>query len=82
MSSDTTITDDDEGKPVVNANGDKIGIVAAVEGGEAHVDPDPGITDTIRSKLGWEDTSADTYSLPTDSIEEVTDDEIRLGQNV
>jgi len=80
MSSNTTLTDDDEGKRVVNQNGDEVGMVASVEGGDAHVDPDPGITDSIKSKLGWEDADEDTYRLPSDSIQEVTDDEIRLGQ--
>jgi len=72
------LTKDDEGKQVVNSKGDKIGMVSKVRGGKAHVDPDPDITDRIRSKLGWGDTDEDTYALETKRIKKVTDKEIRL----
>ena len=73
-----TFTDDDEGKRVVNANGEEIGIVEHVEAGNVHVDPDPGIADSIKSKLGWGDADEETYTLNEDNVESVTDDEIRL----
>lgn len=73
-----TITDDEEGKPVVAADGEQVGRVVSVEHGTAYVDADPGITDTIMSKLGWGDTDEDSYPLQEESIETITDDEIRL----
>lgn len=79
MSTDTTLTDADEGKTVVDSSGDTIGRVVEVSGDTAHVEPDPGITDSIMSKLGWGDSDEDTYALRADSVEEVTDDQIRLG---
>ena len=80
MNEDTTLTADDEGKEVVNESGESIGRVVEVQGGEGHVDPDPGMTDTIKSKLGWGDAqSEDTYRLDPSHIESVTDDEIRLS---
>lgn len=75
-------TDDDVGKSVVNANNDEIGIIAAVEHGTAHVEPDPGITDTIKTKLGWEGTNDDTYPLQEESIDHVTDDHVHLKSNL
>ncbi|MFC6837287.1 PRC-barrel domain containing protein [Halomarina ordinaria] len=72
------ITEDDEGKKVVDARGETVGRVVDVEHGTAHVDPDPGVTDTVMSKLGWGDSDEDTYPLQEASIAEVTDDEIRL----
>jgi len=55
--------------------------VIEVENGTARVDPDPGITDTISSKLGWGSAKQDeTYGLEPDHVETVTDDEIRLDQ--
>lgn len=77
-----TVTDDDEGKRVVNASGTEIGMVTAVRDGVAHVDPDPGITDTIRSKLGWGKTDEDDYALEASRIDTVTDDEIRLKDDL
>ncbi|MFO7925578.1 MAG: PRC-barrel domain containing protein [Halobacteriota archaeon] len=74
----TNITDDDEGKRVLNANGDEIGMVTEVKDGKAYVDPDPGITDKLRSKLGWGDADEDDYILERDRIDTITDDEVRL----
>ncbi len=74
----TELTDADEGKNVVTADGDKIGMVSGVRGGRAYVDPDAGMTDRIKSMLGWEDVDEDDYALEESEIDTVTDDEIRL----
>jgi hypothetical protein len=73
-----TITDEDEGKKVVNPNGDTIGIVSSVRSGSAYVDPDPGITDKIMGKLEWNDVDEDHYPLKDTQIDTITDDDIRL----
>ncbi len=71
-------TDDDIGKRVVNANGDEVGMVADVEHGTAHVEPDPGITDSIKATLGWSDSGESTYPLQAEAVSRVTDDEVHL----
>jgi hypothetical protein len=77
----TTLTEDDKGKPVVNSQGDKVGMITEIEHGTAHVNPDPGITDTISSKLGWGRADEDeTYELEENRVDTVTDDEIRLNE--
>ncbi|WP_247730900.1 PRC-barrel domain containing protein [Halovivax limisalsi] len=73
-------TDDDEGKRVVTSDGDEIGMVKEVRGGSLHVDPDPGMTDSIKATLGWGDADEGTYELDDSQIESVTDDEIRLSR--
>jgi hypothetical protein len=73
----TNLTADDEGKQVLY-QGDAVGRVVEIEGGTAYVDPDPGITETVSSKLGWADASADDITLHENSIVEVTDDEVRI----
>lgn len=79
MSSKTVLTEDDEGKRVVDSHGDEIGRIIEVEHGTAHVDPDPGITETLKSKLGWGDEDdTETYRVDRDSIESVTGDQVRL----
>ncbi|WP_336023304.1 PRC-barrel domain containing protein [Halobellus salinisoli] len=80
MQNDVTLTEDDEGKNVVNYNGEQIGRVIEVEHGEAHVDPDPGLTDTIRSKLGWGEGDKESYRLDNSKIESVSDNEIHLSR--
>ena len=74
----STITDDAVGRDVVDADGDKIGIVSAVEHGTARVEPDPGLTDKLKASLGWEDTDEETFPLQEESIASVTDDAIHL----
>ena len=72
------ITEEDVGKSVVNQTGEKIGTVSGVQGGTAYVDPDPGLGDSIKAKLGWDDPSSDDFQLEEQNIESVMDDEIRL----
>jgi len=77
-----TVTEEDQGKTVVNSDGEKVGVVTGVRGGTAYVNPDPGLTDAIKSKLGWEDVDADDYPLKQDRIEQIDDDEIRLTRDL
>ncbi|MFA9501202.1 hypothetical protein ACERIM_00300 [Natrinema sp. H-ect1] len=71
-------TDDDVGKDVVNDAGDEVGMVVDVDHGTAHVEPDPGITDSIKATLGWTDSGEDTYPLQEAAVGHVTDDAIHL----
>lgn len=74
-------TDDDIGKDVVNPDGEKVGMIADVKHGTAHVEPDPGITDTIKATLGWSGTDEDMYPLQEEAVGRVTDDEIHLSRD-
>ena len=78
----TNITEDDTGKPVVNSAGEKVGMITGVEAGTAYVDPDPGITESIRSKLGWSKVDQDDFALQGDRIDTITDDEVRLRSDL
>lgn len=68
----------DTGKRVVNYSGKKIGEIAEVTDGVAYVDPVAGLADSIRSKLGWADSSHDEYRLEPNRIAKITGDEIKL----
>lgn len=72
------LTKDDEGKDVVNTDGERIGVVQTVRAGTAYVNPDPGLTDEIKSAFGWGEESEDTYALDEDRIEAITDTEIQV----
>ena len=72
-------TTEDEGKKVVDSHGETIGMVSGVEGGVAYVDADPGVTDKIKSTLGWDDADDSDYTLRGEHVDTVTDDEIRLS---
>ena len=73
-----TIDESDEGKTVVNAGGENVGTVVDVDNSTATVEPDPGLTDELAAELGWGDADDETYQLDSNSVEAVTDDEIRL----
>lgn len=74
----TTLSEDDKGKSIVTSNGEEVGMVKDVQAGRAFVDPDPGITDSIRSMLGWGDAQEGDYELNADRVERITDDEVVL----
>lgn len=75
----TVITEEDEGKPVVGAEGQELGMVEEVRGNTAYINPEPGLVDRIRSKLGWGDADEEDYTIDEQSIDQITEDEVRLG---
>ena len=78
MPQDPQLTETEKGKTVVTPDGDEIGRIAGVENNVAAVDPDPGLTDRIRSALGWEDSDSDseTYRLQAADVNNVTSDTV------
>lgn len=73
-----TNTDIDEGMDVLDTQGEEVGTVATVEGDTAYVDLDPGITDEVRSSLGFGDTDEDTYALRDEMVDTVDNDGVHL----
>ncbi|WP_167768548.1 hypothetical protein [Haloarcula amylovorans] len=74
----TTPSDDDEGKTVYDASGDKVGMVVDVEGDTLYVDPDSSITDKFKSALGWDVEEDDAQPIPATRIARITDRQIEL----
>ncbi len=74
------LTDEDEGKTVIDPEGEPLGEIDRIEDGTAYVVPDRDLTDEIKSWIGLgEDTeTGDAFPLPQGRIGSVTDDEIRL----
>lgn len=79
---DNNVTERDEGKKVVDAGGDEIGIISGVRGGTAYVDPSPGLRDSLRSKLGWDSVDENDYPLDETYVDRITDDEIHLRKDM
>lgn len=73
-------TEDDEGKTVVTADGDDVGMVTEVRGETAYVDADSNTFETVKSKLGWGDVDEDTYPLEHGQVDAITDDEVQLSR--
>ncbi|WP_207588655.1 hypothetical protein [Halomontanus rarus] len=72
------LTDDDQGKDVVDSMGEQVGIVADVEADTVYIDPEPGFTDRLKARFGWGEPDQDAYPVNSSQISEVTDDEVVL----
>lgn len=75
-----TFVPEDVGKRVVNANGEEIGLVTDVDDDHAYVDPDPGLTDSIKAALGWSAQSEETITLRESDIADKGEDTVHLHQ--
>ena len=73
-----TLTDGDEGKILVDANGEDVGIVTAVANDVALVDPDPGFVEGLLAAFGRTDRDGDDIEVPHEAVQTVTDREVRL----
>ncbi|WP_435077664.1 hypothetical protein [Halococcus sp. AFM35] len=73
-----TNNDIDAGMDVYDRHGEEVGTVATVEDDTAYVDLDPGLTDEVRSSLGFGDTDEDTYALRDEMVDTVASDGVHL----
>lgn len=73
-----TFTEDDIGKTVKSASGENLGAVIAVDPETAYVEPESGMTDSVKAVLDWEGDADDAVPLADDSVDRVTDETIRL----
>lgn len=78
----TNLTEEDEGKRVINANGETIGMISGFRGGRAYVNPDPGVTDKVMSTLGWNNADEGDYVLESDHVERISNDEVHLSSHL
>ncbi|NGM67555.1 hypothetical protein G6M89_00790 [Natronolimnobius sp. AArcel1] len=67
---------DDQGKVVVDASGQEVGIASQVENETVYVDPEAGLADRLKARLGWGGDGSDEYPVEPAQIAEITDDEI------
>lgn len=75
------LTRSDEGKRVVGPDGNKLGIIEAVDDRVAYVNPPPNLLGRVKTKLGWDDGYRQSYPLDTHKIETVTDEAVRLHES-
>lgn len=77
-----TLTGDDEGKVVVDASGNTLGLVTDVDQKTAYVDPDPNLAETVKADLGWADADSEEYEVHQDAIETKADEKLHLEGNL
>lgn len=66
--------DGDRGKDVVDGRGREIGVVTDVEGDTMYVDPDPSVTERIKSKLRVGSESDADLPISPEFVDRIEDD--------
>ena len=74
----TTLTTADEGKRVLDADGEAIGRIVEVTDGHGYVAPEPSLVETVKARLGWGNVTVDAHPLDEGSVAEITEDAVRL----
>lgn len=70
------LTDEDEGKRTVAADGEKVGQVAEVDGATVYVSLENGV------EANWGETEGDRFVLGANAVESIEESEVRLrGQH-
>jgi hypothetical protein len=74
----------DEGKYLMDAEGEEIGIVTEVDPDEnvAYVEPDPDLTEAWVQSLGYGDADDDDIEVPGESVDTITDTELRVPRDL
>ena len=80
----TVLSPEDEGKFLMDAKAEQIGIVTEVDSEEqvVYVDPDPDVSDAILQGLGFGDANSDDIEVPSEAVETVTDTELRVARDL
>ncbi|MEF8821597.1 MAG: hypothetical protein V5A52_04920 [Halovenus sp.] len=80
----TVLSTEDEGKFLMDIEGEQIGIVTEVDTDAqiAYVEPDPDLGESIVQGLGFGDADEDDIEVPADTVETVTDSELRVQRDL
>lgn len=73
-----SLTNDDEGKRVVEADGAEVGVIAAVRHGTAHVEAELSVVEKMKTELESGRNDENTYALSEAAIEKIEDDRVVL----
>lgn len=73
------LSENAEGRPVIDADDSPVGRVAEVRDGDPFVEPFPDLDPARRSELGWGGDDRDRYRLDGAFVETVRSAEIRIA---
>jgi len=77
----TVLSAADEGKVLMDIEGEEIGVVTEVdaEAQVAYVEPDAGVGEAVVQGLGFGEADEDDIEVPADAVATVTDTELRVS---
>lgn len=73
------LSEEDEGKRVVDADGTEVGVVADVQHGTAHVEADEDRVEEMKTRFDAGEYGENTYALQDDDVDSVDDDRLVLA---
>ncbi|WP_440010303.1 PRC-barrel domain containing protein [Halomicrococcus sp. SG-WS-1] len=73
------LSEEDEGKRVVDADGTEVGVVADVQHGTAHVEADEDRAEEMKTRFDAGEYGENTYALQDDDVASVDDDRLVLA---
>jgi len=84
MGNMTVLSVADEGKVLMDVEGEEIGVVTEVdaEAQVAYVEPDSGIGEAVIQGLGFGDADEDDIEVPAATVATVTDTELRVDNDL
>lgn len=69
----------DRGNIVMTHDGKRVGEISKASGSKATVEPDSGLSKSIRRRLGWSE-GAETYELNKSRVDNIAGDEVHLKE--
>lgn len=80
----TVLSTADEGKFLMDIEGEQIGIVTEVDTDAqvAYVEPEPGLAESIVQGYGFGSADEDDIEVPAEAVETVTDSELRVAKDL
>ena len=80
----SVLSTEDEGKYLMDIEAEQIGIVTEVDTDAqvAYVEPDPGVAEAALQAFGFGDANEDDIEVPAESVETVTDTELRVARDL
>lgn len=75
-----TLPDDPEGYVVLDAAGDRVGVVTDSDDDRLYVEPDPGALDAVASKLGWMEGRRDAYPIESEHVATIGEGTVTLRE--
>jgi hypothetical protein len=80
----SVLSTEDEGKFLMDAEGEQIGVVTEVDTDEnvAYVEPEPNVAEAVIQGFGFGDADEDDIAVPGDSVDTITDTELRVPRDL
>ncbi|MFB6140645.1 MAG: hypothetical protein ABEJ26_09455 [Halosimplex sp.] len=80
----TVLSTEDEGKFLMDVEGEQLGIVTEVDPDAqvAYVEPDPDVGESWIQGLGLGDRNDDDIEVPAETVATVTDSELRVDRDL